>query len=164
MVINFFYGQIHQTITLNNFTLPHNRYFYFTLEFYQVQFYNLCLFNRGNILFSFIQLLNLRFYRVIPIKIYLNQPPLSVNVSWIHLTCSSKPLQGVVIETSSKGGHYDILASRLFYDGELSTPSTFICEVCIPTTEYCRRKRLVYYPGVPYYRMFSKSSRVTYYQ
>ncbi|XP_054258138.1 uncharacterized protein LOC128983036 [Macrosteles quadrilineatus] len=59
----------------------------------------------------------------------------------------SKPLQGVTVETSSKTGHYDILASAVFADLDLHVPTTFICEVCIPTTEYCRRKRLVYYPG-----------------
>ncbi|XP_046658296.1 uncharacterized protein LOC124352714 [Homalodisca vitripennis] len=59
----------------------------------------------------------------------------------------SKPLQGITIETSSRTGHYDISANMVFRDNDLHSPTIFICEICIPTTEYCRRKRLVYYPG-----------------
>ncbi|XP_046662818.1 uncharacterized protein LOC124355700 [Homalodisca vitripennis] len=59
----------------------------------------------------------------------------------------SKPLQGATIETSSRTGHYDISANMVFRDNDLRSPTIFICEICIPTTEYCRRKRLVYYPG-----------------
>lgn len=58
------------------------------------------------------------------------------------------PIQGVVVETSTKAGQYDISATALFDGDNLEGPTVFHCELRIPHTSYAKRKSLVYYPGM----------------
>lgn len=60
---------------------------------------------------------------------------------------NKEQLQGVIVETSSKRGHYDISATILLADQDLNTSTDFHCELRIPGTTYVTSKSLQYYPG-----------------
>uniref|UniRef100_A0A1B6EFC0 Ig-like domain-containing protein n=1 Tax=Clastoptera arizonana TaxID=38151 RepID=A0A1B6EFC0_9HEMI len=58
---------------------------------------------------------------------------------------SQSPLQGVTVVTSSRSGQYDISASVILREEDLSTESPLYCELRIPHTSYTKRKKLEYY-------------------
>jgi hypothetical protein len=53
----------------------------------------------------------------------------------------------VLLETVSRQGSYDIVASRVVQDSDLETPTVFTCELRIPDANYAVTKSVVYYPG-----------------
>jgi hypothetical protein len=53
----------------------------------------------------------------------------------------------VKIESISRTGSYDIVASRVVLDNDLDTPTVFSCEMRIPEVSYSVTKNIVYYPG-----------------
>ncbi|CAG2054796.1 unnamed protein product [Timema podura] len=56
-------------------------------------------------------------------------------------------LKGVVVESTSKGGEYDIIAYKVIQDEDLQSPTEFDCELRIPEANYVVRKSIVYYTG-----------------
>jgi hypothetical protein len=56
-------------------------------------------------------------------------------------------VDGVLVETVSRQGSYDIVARRVVQDSDLETPTEFACELRIPEADYRVTKNVVYYPG-----------------
>jgi hypothetical protein len=56
-------------------------------------------------------------------------------------------VDGVLVETVSRQGSYDIVARRVVQDSDLETPTVFACELRIPEVDYTVTKLVVYYPG-----------------
>lgn len=57
-------------------------------------------------------------------------------------------MDGVTVETMSRNGAYDILATKMFDDTLLPLSTVFECELWIPETNYSTRKSVVYFPGM----------------
>nr|CAD7259832.1 unnamed protein product [Timema shepardi] len=56
-------------------------------------------------------------------------------------------IKGVVVESTSKGGEYDIIAYKVIQDEDLQSSTVFDCELRIPEANYVVRKSIVYYTG-----------------
>nr|CAD7398856.1 unnamed protein product [Timema poppensis] len=56
-------------------------------------------------------------------------------------------MEGVVVETASKEGVYDIKATKIIEYDDLQSTTMFDCELRIPEANYVVRKSIVYYPA-----------------
>jgi len=65
-------------------------------------------------------------------------------------------VEGVLLETVSRQGSYDIVARKVVQDSDLETPTVFACELRIPEADYTVTKNVVYYPGKWQYECYVK--------
>jgi hypothetical protein len=56
-------------------------------------------------------------------------------------------MEDVLVETVSRHGSYDIVASKVMPESDLQAPTVFACELHIPEAQYSVSKSVVYYPG-----------------
>nr|XP_018914140.1 PREDICTED: uncharacterized protein LOC109042038 [Bemisia tabaci] len=62
-------------------------------------------------------------------------------------TKTRAPVKGASVETLVRGAVYDIMASTVLPEAELTTSTVIVCELKIPATNVTRRQTVSYNPG-----------------